>query len=58
MTGSGKTALPAVGDEACFSVHSTQPAWQAILPRTDPWTHQPPGAAPGPAPIEDENSGD
>lgn len=53
MTGSPDAPLPVVGDQACFSVHSTAPSpWRfAPLPEGDPWTHQPPGAE-GPAPIE------
>jgi hypothetical protein len=53
MTSNPGALLPAVGAEACFSVHSTPPSpWRfARLPDRDPWTHQPPGAD-GPAPIE------
>src|SRR5262249_55217601 len=42
MTSSPGAALPAVGDEACFSVHSTAPSpWRfARLPERDPWTHR------------------
>jgi hypothetical protein len=55
MTSSGATALPAVGDEACFSVHTTQAGYRALLPRTDPWTHTPAAPPAAPGPIEDEN---
>jgi hypothetical protein len=53
MTSRDSTGLPAVGDEACFSVHNTGDGYFIQLPRTDPWTHQParPAAA---GPIEDE----
>ncbi len=53
MTSSGTTALPAVGEAACFSVHSTKPEWLGTLPNEDPWSHcaaTPPAPA---APIED-----
>jgi hypothetical protein len=57
MTGSSGAALPRVGDEATFSVHSTAPSpWRfARLPANDPWTHLPPPAD-GPAPIEAVNA--
>jgi hypothetical protein len=38
MTGSD-TDLPALGTEACFSIHSTSPGYVARLPKRDPWTH-------------------
>jgi hypothetical protein len=55
MTSSGTSALPAVTEGACFSVHSTSPAWLGTLPDEDPWTHR---AAVPPVPavsIEDTN---
>jgi hypothetical protein len=52
MTGSGGTGIPASGSIACFSVLTTKPAWQTILPQVAPWTHQNAATA-APAPIED-----
>jgi hypothetical protein len=53
MTSSGTTAFPAVGERACFSVHSTRPEWLGTLPDDDPWTHSA-ATPPSPAePIED-----
>jgi hypothetical protein len=49
MTSSNTARLPAVGSDACFSIHSTDRKWLAALPTADPWTHRP--AAP-PAPVE------
>jgi hypothetical protein len=49
MTGSGRTALPAVGSEACFSIHTTGDRWPTLMPSDVPWTHQPEA---GPAPVE------
>ena len=49
MTSSGTARLPAVGSNACFSIHSTAPKWLTALPTADPWTHRP---AVQPAPIE------
>jgi hypothetical protein len=42
MTGNADAELPAVGSEACFSVHNTHPDPPTTLPKTDPWTHRPP----------------
>jgi hypothetical protein len=47
------TGLPAVGDEACFSVHTTGSGYFTRLPKADPWTHRPATQA-VPGPIEDE----
>jgi hypothetical protein len=52
MTSSGTTALPTLGSRACFSAHSTKPAWLGKLPDDDPWTHQAAAPAATPAPIE------
>jgi hypothetical protein len=41
MTASGDAELPAVGSEACFSIHNTRPAPPTMLPDTEPWTHRP-----------------
>jgi hypothetical protein len=55
MTGSGATALPAVGNVACFSIHTTGGHWPSMLPRDDPWTHRP-DEPPAPVmPIEDDS---
>jgi hypothetical protein len=32
--------LPAVGSEACFSIHNVDPTWQAPLPDKAPWCHE------------------
>jgi hypothetical protein len=54
MTRSDTTGLPAVGQQACFSVHTTGPGYVVRLPETDPWTHQSqqPAAV---GPIEEDN---
>jgi hypothetical protein len=41
MTGSGATRLPAVGSDACFSIHTTAEGWLSRLPSDDPWPHRP-----------------
>ena len=58
MTGSGTTALPALGSEACFSVHKHWRGgrWLAELPRSAPWTHTPAGGPAALGAIEDENN--
>jgi hypothetical protein len=50
---SARVALPAVGDEACFSVHSTEERYTGKLPEDIPWTHQPATPPVEPAPIEE-----
>jgi hypothetical protein len=55
MTRDEATGLPALGDEACFSIHSTSAGNIPNLPRNDPWTHQPPPGPPAVGPIEEEN---
>jgi hypothetical protein len=55
MTGSGRTAVPPVGTQACFSSHSTKAPWQTVLPDDDPWTHQPSQPLPQLTPIEAEH---
>ena len=52
-TSSAAARLPRAGDVACFSVHSTQPAWLATLPHEEPWTHRAAVPVPPPNPIED-----
>lgn len=54
-TGSGKTGLPSVGNEACFSIHTTSGHWPSTLPHDDPWTHRPNVAPADPGHIEDES---
>ena len=54
MTSSGKTGLPAVGSDACFSIHTTD-GWLAKLPPDDPWTHQPEQPPAPLAPIESQS---
>ncbi|MBM4292203.1 MAG: hypothetical protein FJ138_12830 [Deltaproteobacteria bacterium] len=50
-TGS-KLPLPAVGERATFSVHTTAPSgYQLTLPPDAPWTHEPPAAHS--APLDD-----
>jgi hypothetical protein len=56
MTSRYEGRLPAVGDEACFSVLSTESRFLAILPKTDPWTHQPAEPAAAVAPIEENEN--
>lgn len=53
MTSSATTALPPVGCDACFSVHSTRSRWLGTLPEDDPWTHVAAAPVPLPAPLED-----
>jgi hypothetical protein len=52
MTGSS-TKLPAVGSDACFSIHSTTVRWPARLPQVEPWTHRPALLAPPVAALDD-----
>jgi hypothetical protein len=56
MTSSARTGLPAVGSDACFSVHSTAPGWPMGLPRDEPWTHQPCHSPTAPTPIDEEEA--
>lgn len=51
-TGAGSIRMPQIGDQACFSVHSTGKGWVAKLPMAEPWSHRPPAAVTPPAPIE------
>jgi hypothetical protein len=53
MTSSGATGLPDVGNQACFSIHTTAPGWLVNLPRTEPWTHQPAAPVAVVEPIEE-----
>jgi hypothetical protein len=55
MTGITAAELPAVGSEACFSVHNTRPAPPLTLPRTEPWTHRPARALAAVGPIEEDS---
>jgi hypothetical protein len=48
--------MPAVGDQACFSMHNTDGHWLQQLPTTVPWTHRPAVPLPTPAPIEEDAS--
>jgi hypothetical protein len=53
MTSSSTTSFPALGSQACFSIHSTEPKWLGELPDEDPWTHRA-AVLPSPGePIED-----
>jgi hypothetical protein len=54
MTSRDTTGTPAVGMDACFSVHHTARGRPAELPRNDPWTHRPATALAAAGPIEDE----
>jgi hypothetical protein len=51
MTSSGRTAVPDVGQEPCFSEYTSRRYW-TVLPEDEPWTHQP-GQAMLPRDIED-----
>jgi hypothetical protein len=53
LTSSQAAAVPAIGDHACFSIHSSKEPFRMRLPRDTPWTHTPPGPPAPPAPIED-----
>jgi hypothetical protein len=55
MTSSGKTVLPRVGSDACFSIHEMPDDWLSRLPSDDPWTHQPEQPPAPLAPIEVES---
>src|SRR5262249_3257864 len=48
--------MPAIGDEACFSMHTTQGRPFQRLPAQGPWTHQPLVPPPTPASIEEDAS--
>jgi hypothetical protein len=54
MTGSGAAELPAVGGEACFSIHNTRPAPPLTLPQAEPWTHRWTRGPVAVGPIEDD----
>lgn len=51
-TGSG--AVPAVGEEVCFSIHNKIAPYRPELPEAVPWTHRPAAEPPAPQPLEDE----
>jgi hypothetical protein len=53
LTGSTSARLPDVGDEVCFSTHTTTERYRMRLPRNTPWTHTPAAPPPAPEPIED-----
>jgi hypothetical protein len=53
LTSTATIPLPAVGCNACFSVHSTASQWLGKLPDTDPWTHVASAPPAAPAPLED-----
>jgi len=53
-TGSGAIPMPAVGDQACFSVHNTDGHWLQQLPTIVPWTHRPAAPPPLPGSIEED----
>jgi hypothetical protein len=53
LTTGSRTQLPQIGEEACFSVHTTRTHWSSNLPPSTPWTHRPPNPS-APAPIEGE----
>jgi hypothetical protein len=55
MTSRDTTGTPAVGEQACFSIHSTRRGYRPELPREEPWTHRTAAVAAGP--IEDEQGG-
>jgi len=55
MTGSTAAELPAVGSQACFSVHNIRPAPPLTLPKTEPWTHRPARALVAVEPIEEDS---
>jgi hypothetical protein len=44
LTTSSRTQLPKVGEEACFSIHTTRTQWLSNLPPSAPWTHRPPNS--------------
>jgi hypothetical protein len=54
LTTSASVALPKVGDQVCFSIHTTSTQWMTKLPAIAPWTHVPQIATVDPTPIEDE----
>jgi hypothetical protein len=50
---SAKVPVPAVGNDACFSVLCTEERYLGTLPEDTPWTHRPATPPAEPAPIED-----
>jgi hypothetical protein len=46
--------LPAVGSEACFSIHNTRPTPPLTLPKSEPWTHRAGRALVAMDPIEED----
>lgn len=53
LTTSAAAPLPAVGEDACFSAHTTRPRWLGQLPDADPWTHVSAAPAAPPVPLDD-----
>jgi hypothetical protein len=51
---STRTVLPRIGDEACFSIHTTDSQWMVRLPPNAPWTHVESTMHVDPASLEDE----
>lgn len=54
LTTSTLDALPSVGSDACFSIHTTDSHWLQQLPYDAPWTHRPVAPPVVPAPIEED----
>jgi hypothetical protein len=52
-TSSANSRLPSVGEDACFSIHSTKSQWLGTLPDDDPWTYVASAPSLAPAPLED-----
>jgi hypothetical protein len=50
----GLRSLPAVGEEACFSLYGTGGYWNAYPPKDVPWTHQSLESAQSSGSIEDD----
>jgi hypothetical protein len=53
QTSSGKAALPALAERACFSTHTTSERYIPRMSCQPPWTHIPTVAPEPPAPIEE-----
>ncbi len=45
--------MPALGQQACFSVHTTTRPWGVQLPDEEPWTHRPAAPADSLASLEE-----
>ena len=55
-TGTRDVPMPALGQQACFSIHTTLRPYGVRLPDTEPWTHHPAVPPSSPAPLEESEA--